>query len=137
MKEITYIKTSWCPYCKQADSILAVLRQKNKAYRDIPLRIIDEEESPQQAHHYSYRLVPNFWIGEEKLHEGVPSEAALREVLEAALDPKVPNKASGNHRYETEDTQTSSADTTEAGTMIPQEVRDLAPQGSPVADDCP
>lgn len=86
MKKITYIKTSWCPYCAQADRILKQLQEENPAYENLEIDVVDEEVLPEKASQYDYHLVPNFWVEEEKKMEGVPSVALIREVLDSALE---------------------------------------------------
>lgn len=49
------------------------------------MEIIDEDQNPTEAGKYKYRLVPNYWIGDKKVFEGVPSKSALKKVLDEAL----------------------------------------------------
>ena len=37
------------------------------------------------ANRYDYYYVPCLWIGQDKLHEGVPTKEQIRKVLLAAL----------------------------------------------------
>lgn len=85
MKAITYIKTAWCPYCAQADRFLEKLRADKPAYRDLAIEVIDEDQDPAKAGEYDYRLVPNFWVDGEKVMEGIPTQALIRQVLDQAL----------------------------------------------------
>ncbi|UUM13277.1 hypothetical protein [Proteiniclasticum sp. QWL-01] len=51
--------------------------------------VIDEDERPDAASAYQYRLVPNFWVDDEKVLEGIPNRGKIKDVLEKALDQKV------------------------------------------------
>ncbi len=86
MNKITYIKTSWCPYCRVAERMITKLQKKDERYRDIEIEIIDEEANPEKASQYQYELVPNFWVNGKKVLEGVPKNDTVKAVLEAALE---------------------------------------------------
>jgi len=86
MKEITYFYLSSCPYCKMADEIIAELIEENPEFADIPINKIEESENAELANSYDYYYVPCFWIGKDKLHEGVPTKEKIRNVLIAALE---------------------------------------------------
>jgi thioredoxin 1 len=84
-KEIKYIRGSYCPFCRQADSILGQLRAENPQYAAIPITIIDETTQQAEADSYGYYYVPCFVIDGKIVFEGVPSEAVVRGVLDKAL----------------------------------------------------
>ena len=46
---------------------------------------MDEAAQPEIADAYAYYYVPSFFLGREKLFEGVPTKDAVRAVLEAAI----------------------------------------------------
>ncbi|MCL2498186.1 MAG: hypothetical protein FWF06_06200 [Symbiobacteriaceae bacterium] len=46
---------------------------------------IDEQKEPQLADSYDYYYVPTYFVGGEKLHEGVATKEKLEAVLRAAL----------------------------------------------------
>lgn len=104
MKKVTYIKTSWCPYCHKADKMLADLKANVERYRDVEIEIIDEDQNPQEAARYDYRLVPNFWVDGKKVLEGVPRIETVRTVLDLAtarLDQSAPGQEkSGEEKAE-------------------------------------
>ncbi|HHY76697.1 MAG TPA: thioredoxin family protein [Firmicutes bacterium] len=86
MKEITYFYLKNCPYCRKADAIIERLIKENPKFAEIPIKKIEESENPKIAERYDYYYVPCLWIGQEKLHEGVPTEEQIRKVLEKALE---------------------------------------------------
>ncbi|GEM_PF-5005664 len=68
-----------------AEGWLKQLIKENPEYEKIVIETFDEDETPEIQDKYSYKLVPNFWIGEQKVFEGVPKKAIIREVLDKAL----------------------------------------------------
>ncbi|MFB0919082.1 MAG: glutaredoxin [Clostridiaceae bacterium] len=75
--------------------------KENPEYEKIVINTVDEDETPEIQDKYSYRLVPNFWIGEEKIFEGVPKKAIIKDVLDKAL------KNINNEDFESEDKEES------------------------------
>jgi len=84
MKPVLMFITDWCPYCKQAFSIIEDLKNTNPEYANIEVKIIDEERQPEIAKKYDYYYVPTFYVNEVKIHEGVPSKDIIRRVFEEA-----------------------------------------------------
>ncbi|MBU3179942.1 glutaredoxin family protein [Clostridium psychrophilum] len=85
MKPVTMFVTSWCPYCKQAYSMMKKLKNDNPEYAAIEVKIIDEELHPEIAKQYDYYYVPTYFVNEVKIHEGVPSIEIIRNVFNEAL----------------------------------------------------
>ncbi|BCJ97802.1 thioredoxin family protein [Anaerocolumna chitinilytica] len=85
MKHVIMFETSWCPHCRRAHSLLDDLYHENPAYKDIKIQYIDEELHPDVANSYDYFYVPTFYVDSDKIHEGVPSKEALKQVLDSAL----------------------------------------------------
>jgi glutaredoxin len=85
MKEITYFYLKGCPYCRKADVLIQELIRENPEFAAIPITKIEESENPEIAEKYDYYYVPCLWIGQEKLHEGVPDKDQIGKVLERAL----------------------------------------------------
>ena len=85
MKEITYFYLRGCPYCREADRMIAELTAENPRFANIPITMIEESENAEIANSYDYYYVPCLWIGRDKLHEGVPTKEQIRKVLLAAL----------------------------------------------------
>jgi glutaredoxin len=77
--------TSWCPHCRKARVYIDQLFEEKPAYKDIPLRIIDEEKEKAFADQFDYYRVPTFYVDGKKVHEGVPSLEGVRHVFELAL----------------------------------------------------
>ena len=86
MKELTYFRLSYCPYCRRANEYLEELKQENPEYCKIPIRIIDEEQEPGIADQYDYWYVPCFFMGDKKLHEGAATKENIKNVLNKALE---------------------------------------------------
>ena len=85
MQKLTYFYLKSCPYCRQADALLAELRAEYPKYADVTVEKIEEEERKEIADRYDYYYVPCFFLGEKKLFEGVPTKAEIQRVLEAAM----------------------------------------------------
>lgn len=86
MKEITFFMMDVCPYCIKAQKWLDELYAERPEYKKIPMKVIDERKDPRTANKYDYYLVPTFYVGNEKLHEGVATKDKVERVLKAALE---------------------------------------------------
>lgn len=84
MQPILLMKLEACPYCQRARKMMEALLSAHPEYREIPLKIVDEAEEPAFAETLNYYYVPTFYVGQEKVHEGVPSEDAIAEVFKRA-----------------------------------------------------
>ncbi|MDR3553108.1 MAG: thioredoxin family protein [Clostridia bacterium] len=84
MKKITMFTMEACPFCRQALGMIETLRAENPAYADVEIEMIDEVEHPDIADRYDYWYVPTFYVGGEKLHEGVPTPEKVEAVFRAA-----------------------------------------------------
>ncbi len=84
MKPVFMFITDWCPYCKQAYSIIDDLKNTNPEYANIEVKVIDEERQPEIAKQYDYYYVPTFYVNGVKVHEGVPSKEIIHKVFEEA-----------------------------------------------------
>jgi len=84
MKPVTMFITDWCPYCKQAYSIMEELKNTNPEYANIEVKIIDEERQPELAKKFDYYYVPTYFVNGVKVHEGAPSKDIVRKVFEEA-----------------------------------------------------
>lgn len=62
------------------------LVKENPAYLNVKVQIIDEEREPEAAKKYDYYYVPTYYVGENKVHEGVPTKDIVRGVFEKALE---------------------------------------------------
>lgn len=85
MKKLTMFVLEDCPYCKQAFAIQEQLCRQEPRYREIEIQVIEEEQHKDIAAQYDYYYVPCYFIGKQKLFEGVPTPKIIRNVLETAL----------------------------------------------------
>ncbi|MDR3076572.1 MAG: thioredoxin family protein [Synergistaceae bacterium] len=85
MKEIKMFMMATCPHCRKAAELMEEIYSERPEYKDIPLKQIDETKDPSYASKFDYYYVPTFYVGDEKLHEGVPSKEAIEKVFAAAL----------------------------------------------------
>lgn len=76
--------TSWCPYCQRSLKWMENMMMEDEKYRDLEIEVIDEEQNPKAASKYTYELVPNFHLNDEKIFEGAATEKDVREVMEKA-----------------------------------------------------
>ena len=84
MKPVTMFITDWCPYCKQAYSIMQDLKKTNPKYANIEVQVIDEERQPEIAKQYDYYYVPTYYVDGVKVHEGAPSKEIVSKVFDEA-----------------------------------------------------
>ena len=85
MKEVLMMVLEDCPYCRQADAMIAQLREEDEKYRGITVKRVDEEANPALAGTLDYYYVPCFFVEGKKLLEGVPEKEKVRAVLDAVL----------------------------------------------------
>jgi len=86
MKKITYLHLTYCPYCIKANKWLKELILENPNYATLEIEKIEESKQPQLANKFDYYYVPTFFVGKDKLHEGVASKDKIKTVLDAALN---------------------------------------------------
>ena len=78
--------TDWGPHCKRALAWMEELVSENPEYLELQVQIIDEEKEPIIAKKYDYYYVPTYYVGETKIHEGVPSKEIIKSVFEKAAE---------------------------------------------------
>ena len=86
--KLTYFYLKSCPHCRRANEMIAQLLEEEPAFRNIQIDKVEESEHPEIADKYDYWYVPCFFLGGQKLFEGVPSLDKIRDVLKKALDAK-------------------------------------------------
>ena len=86
MKKIIMFTMEACPHCKRALRWMDELFAENAVYKEIEIEKIDEVVHPDIADQYDYWYVPTYFVGSEKLHEGVASLEIIRGVFDAALE---------------------------------------------------
>ncbi len=84
MQKITLFHFAACPHCQKAKEFMKQVVEAHPEYGQIPVETIDERLHPDIADRYDYFDVPTFYVGGEKLHEGVPSYAQIAAVYQAA-----------------------------------------------------
>ncbi|HML46862.1 MAG TPA: thioredoxin family protein [Clostridia bacterium] len=85
MQKITLFHQEYCPYCREARRWMAELQKENPTYLKLDIELIDERKEPGLADTFDYYFVPTYYIGGEKVHEGVASREKIRDVFEKAL----------------------------------------------------
>lgn len=86
MKELTMFYFDGCPHCARAFRWQEELMEEYPELRQVPLRLIDEHEQPDVAETYDYWYVPTYYLGEDKLYEGVKDKALVESAFRAALE---------------------------------------------------
>lgn len=86
MKDVLMMILPLCPHCRRADRMLRELMEENPAYRDIPIRRVDESVEVEFANSLDYYFVPTFYVDGEKLMEGIPTVEKVKAVLDKALE---------------------------------------------------
>ena len=84
MKDVMMMMLPDCPYCHQADRLLAELAAEDARYGAVPIRRVDESVETALADSLDYYYVPTFYVDGVKRMEGVPSKEKVRAVLDAA-----------------------------------------------------
>jgi glutaredoxin len=73
-----------CPHCQNAIKWMDELFKKHPEYREIPFEMTDEKKDPEYADKFDYYYVPTFYVGEEKVHEGIANFEIINSVFEKA-----------------------------------------------------
>lgn len=84
MKPVKLFVMETCPYCVQARKYLGDLMKLEK-YAHVEVEIIDEVKDADRANQYDYYYVPTFYLGNEKVSEGVVSKEKVQEILDCAI----------------------------------------------------
>jgi glutaredoxin len=85
MKEVTMLVRKTCSHCKKAREFMEEICREQPQYREVVVKQIDEIKESAYADEFDYYLVPAYFVGDEKLHEGIPSKEAVEKVYAAAL----------------------------------------------------
>lgn len=84
MKQVILFTMKTCPYCMRANKFMKQIFAEHPEYKDIPLRIVDENVEKDVAAKYNYYYVPTYYVDGVKLHEGVPTKEKVEAVFKAA-----------------------------------------------------
>ena len=77
---------AWTPALEQQfKSRIEELQTEYPELAAIPICQIEERQQADVADGYDYWYVPSLFIGNEKLHEGIPTKQKLEKALRAAL----------------------------------------------------
>lgn len=79
--------TSWCPYCHRALSWMDELQQENPDFRNLNIKVVDEEKEPGIAKQYDYYYVPTYYLDGIKVHEGAATKAIIQEIFQKSQQP--------------------------------------------------
>ncbi|MDR3333164.1 MAG: thioredoxin family protein [Synergistaceae bacterium] len=85
MKEVKMFMMDTCPHCQKALSMMSELCEKRPEYKAVEIKMTDERKEPDYANSFDYYSVPTFFVGDVKIHEGVPSMEAIERVYSEAL----------------------------------------------------
>lgn len=85
MKKVTAFYMEGCPHCRKAFKIVDELKLKNPQYSNIEIEYIDENKEVKIASTHDYYYVPTFYVNDVKIHEGVPTEEKIENVLKEAI----------------------------------------------------
>lgn len=85
MEKVTLFYLKGCPHCKKAFAIMEELKKEDK-YKALEVVPIEEREQADIANEMDYYYVPCFYMGNEKLHEGIVTEEDVREVFDTCLN---------------------------------------------------
>jgi len=83
--ELTYFYLRTCPHCHHADRLIQELISENPEYANVKFHKVEESEEKELADSYDYWYVPCFYLGEEKLMEGVPSKEKVKAAMDRVL----------------------------------------------------
>ena len=86
MKDILFFRLARCPHCINAKRWMDELMEENPEYLKINITTVDEREESDLADSYDYYLVPTYFSGDLKLHEGIATKEKIKAVLDYALN---------------------------------------------------
>ena len=84
-KGVKMFITETCPHCKKAFLIMEEICREHPKYKSIKIKKIDETKKPDYAAKFDYYYVPTFYVGDVKMHEGIPTKEALKKVYAEAF----------------------------------------------------
>ena len=69
-----------CPYCRQAFAMEKELIAAHPEYGRVNIEVIEENREPEKTEGYDYWYVPTYFVGDKKVHEGVPPLEKVKKV---------------------------------------------------------
>ncbi len=85
MLDVKLFMFEGCPHCRRAREMLDEIFAEHPEYARVPFTVIDERIHPEIAERFDYYYVPTFYVGAEKIMEGVPEKAAIERAFAKAL----------------------------------------------------
>lgn len=89
MRELTLFYFPECPHCANALHWQEELFEKHPEYREIPLHLVNENEERAYADAFDYWYVPTYYLGDEKLYEGITEKSLIEAVFRRAYEEAV------------------------------------------------
>lgn len=86
MSKMTIYILRYCGYCRRALKDLDELQAEHPEFSAIEIEQIDENTERERAARMDYYLVPTFYCGDQKLHEGAINKTQLETVLRRCLE---------------------------------------------------
>ncbi len=83
--KITYFYLANCPHCRNADRIIQEIVAEDSKYAGVTFEKIEESQNKALADSYDYWYVPCFYLGKQKLMEGVPTKEKIQAAMDMAL----------------------------------------------------
>lgn len=85
MQKVLMMILEDCPHCHRALAMMEELKKEHPEYAQVEVRIADEEKETALSKSLDYYYVPTFYVGDTKIHEGVPTKEKVQKVFEEAL----------------------------------------------------
>jgi glutaredoxin len=85
MSELTLFILPDCPHCHKALRLQQELMAEKPELSGVKVNIIDESAEPELANSYDYYYVPTYYLGREKLHEGIVDKETVERILRRGL----------------------------------------------------
>lgn len=86
MKKLTMFYLETCPFCKKAFNWMEELKAENPAYKDIEVHLVEETKEKEIAEQHDYYFVPTYYLGDEKIHEGIATKEKIKAVFDKTLN---------------------------------------------------
>ena len=85
MQKVLMMILKDCPHCHKALALMEELKTEHPEYGKAEVRIADESVETELAESMDYWYVPTFYVGDKKVHEGVPTKENVEKVFKEAL----------------------------------------------------
>lgn len=86
MRELTLFYYPECPHCQRALRFQEEIFREHPEYKNVPLRMVNENQERALADSYDYWFVPTYFLGNEKLCEGVKEKSLIEEAFKKAYE---------------------------------------------------